>query len=140
MTEHWQQNRGALAVMIAAGCLSGGMGSLGGLPYGSSGPGAIIGVVTGVAAGWWWSRHMLPRLQAGQLQHPGSTGGLYGMLAGAVTALVLHALLPLISGKFYPGWLFTGAICGVVTGFVLGEICARIARAVVSRTPPQDTQ
>lgn len=127
-------------VILSSAIVSSLFGYIAGMPYGCREEGAFIGAGAGLLAAIIWIRRFLPPLRAGTLIRPGTTGGLLGLLVGVMATVILHAALAAICLKLNPNWLFIGLICGAISGFVLGEICGRLAAWILKTTMRSDSQ
>lgn len=114
-------------LVVTAGAITGCVfGLLAGLAYGSTFVGGVVGIWSGAMAGVLWCRAMIPRLRRGDCRFAGSKGGAWGAFVGVLSTLLLHAVLALAIGQFDEDLLIIGVICGFISGFIVGDICARV--------------
>lgn len=61
----------------------------------------------------------------------GRIGAVCGLVAGALSTLVLHVALTRVAGLSGVGMLDFGLVVGLPAGFIVGAICGTVCRAAV---------
>lgn len=127
-------------LVVIAGAITGGvLGLLAGLAYGSAFVGGVVGILSGAMAGVLWSLRIVPWLRGGNYCYAGLKGGVWGAFVGVLSTLLLHAVLALAKGQLDEDLLFIGVICGFFSGFIVGDICARILQACMKAKAGEST-
>lgn len=95
-----------------------------------------LGVGSGLVAGALWCRIMIPRSmdRFRSNRPPGGVG--IGVLAGVVSATLLHIGLMYLAERIQIGALIVGLVFGIVVGAALGAVCGLICRATIRAAWP----
>jgi len=96
--------------------------------------GSLLGIASGLLVSLLWCRTIVARSRCPKQSSLIRIGALLGMLAGVISAVVLHAGLIIVLAYdpmrpkkelFDPGILVIGLACGIISGLLLGAYGGR---------------
>lgn len=96
----------------------------------------LVGAGSGLVAALLWCRIMIPRSIASYRAGLPSGGTRFGILAGVVSATLLHVGLMYLADRVQIGSLLVGVIFGVVVGAMVGALCGALCRRAVRAAWP----
>jgi hypothetical protein len=86
---------------------------------------------SGFVVGLLWCQAMIARAVRFGPRKLGRIGAVCGLVAGALSTLVLHIALARVAGLGGLGMLDFGMVVGLPAGLVVGAICGSVCRAAV---------